>query len=269
MPQQPFDVEGQVTISLVPGMGPKPVEYEKDEHMHAACIEKMKEEASAMGGNTLAGIHIYMPENYDSPADGKMPTFMSALVVRTLEKGQTATHPQGDFVVGVTLADPENTDSARKEFAKKWACRFAQIQLARKGYYTFPEPIDLRGKDFAALSRAEPEEILPLGGDQAGVILGLERASRHRSFILLPGILGTGEKDQMGAAFFSKTARKVTWSGSASGFAATGWIISAFAPRTKEAMALNAAITKMLAGAPTLATTSLNVKYDGRQIRPQ
>ncbi len=267
MPQQPFDVVGQVTISLVPGMGPKPVEYERDEQLHNACLEKMKEEAAAMGGNALAGIYIYKPDEFDMPVNGKMPSFMSALVVRTLEPGQTASHSQGNFVVGVTFADPEATDPARKEFARKWACRYAQILLAQKGYYTLPEPQDLRGNDFVALSHAEPAEIAPLAGDQAGLILGLERANRHRTFVLLPGILGTGERDKMAAAFFSKASRKVTWSDSATGFAATGWIISAFAPRTKEAMALNAAITKMLARAPAVATTRHEVKYNGRQIR--
>jgi hypothetical protein len=269
MPQEPFDVIGQVTISLVPGMGPKPVEYKKDEHMHTACIEKMKEEAAAMGGNALAGIYYYHPDSYDAPVKNKMPSFMSALVVKTLENGQTPTHPQGDFVVGVTMADPEDTDPARQIFARKWSCRYAQIQLAQKGYYILPEPQDLTGRDFSSLSRAEPDEIAPLGGQSAGLILGLEREGRHRTFVLLPGILGTGEKDKMAAAFFSKTARKVTWSDSATGFAATGWIISMFAPRAKEAMALNAAITKMLAGAPVVATKTLDVKYDGNQIRPR
>jgi hypothetical protein len=34
-----------------------------------------------------------------------------------------------------------------------------------------------------------------------------------------------------------------------------------------RAMALNAAITKMPAGDPAVATTTLDVKYDGGQIR--
>ncbi len=280
MPQQPFDVLGQVTISLVPGSGAGPVGYEKDKHLHEACIEKMKEEAAAMGGNAVAGIYVYTPENYDQPVSGKLPGFITGMIVNVLENGQTPSRPRGNCVVGVVGIDSDAANAKKREFSRKWSLRYAQLQLAKKGYYAFSATQDLHGKDLSALSQADPMEIASLCGENADLILNLRRTSRNLMMVLplvvtttsgpvgtAPGVLGTGEKDTIEATLFSKAGRKITWTKSASGFGATGFLISAFAPKTKEAFALDTAITEVLRGLPSVATTTQNVKFDGNQIR--